>query len=308
MSDVRVVASGLRFPEGPIAMPDGSLLVVEIAKNCLTRVAQDGSFVPVALTGVGPNGAAIGPDGKCYLCISGGYQFADDAEHGMRPGLQPEDYRGGKIERVDLATGVVEVLYDKTTRGPLRGPNDIVFDRQGGFWFTDIGKNRVGERDHGGVYYAHANGSHIREVVYPMVQPNGIALSPDETELYVAETITGRLWAFDVVAPGEIARQPYPSPNGGRLVVGLPGFQLFDSLAVDSAGHICVATMHNAGITEIAPDGRVVNHVPLPDRFTTNLCFGGPDLRTVYATLSSTGRVVSLPWPRPGLPLNFLNT
>ncbi len=308
MSDVRVVASGLRFPEGPIAMPDGSLLVVEIAKNCLTRIAPDGSFAPVASTGVGPNGAAIGPDGKCYLCISGGYQFAEDVKHGMRPGLAPDDYRGGKIERVDLATGAVEVLYDKTTRGPLRGPNDIVFDRQGGFWFTDIGKNRVGERDHGGIYYAHADGSHIREVVYPMVQPNGIGLSPDETELYVAETITGRLWAFDVVAPGEIARQPYPSPNGGRLVAGLPGFQLFDSLAVDSAGHICVATMHNAGITEIAPDGRVVNHVPLPDRFTTNLCFGGPDLRTLYATLSSTGRVVAVQWPRPGLPLNFLNT
>ena len=307
MSDVRVVASGLLFPEGPVAMPDGSLLVVEIARGCLTRIARDGSFAPIAFTGIGPNGAAMGPDGKCYLCISGGYEFSEDAEHGMRPGLQPRDYQGGKIERVDLATGAVEVVYDRTKRGLLRGPNDLVFDRHGGFWFTDIGKNREGERDHGGVYYARADGSHIREVIYPMVQPNGIGLSPDETQLYVAETITGRVWTFAVVAPGEIARRPFPSPNGGTLLAGLPGFQLFDSLAVDSAGHICVATMHNAGITEIAPDGRVVAHVPLPDRFTTNLCFGGPDLKTVFATLSSSGRVVALPWPRPGLPLNFLN-
>lgn len=305
MPDLQVVASGLRFPEGPVAMPDGTLLVVEIARHCLTRIARDGGFAPVAFTGAGPNGAAIGPDGKCYLCISGGYEFSEDAAHGMRPGLQPRDYKGGAIERVDLATGVVEVVYRRSTRGALRGPNDIVFDRAGGFWFTDIGKNREGERDHGGVHYARTDGSFIREVIYPMVQPNGIGLSPDERTLYVAETVTGRLWAFDVTAPGEIAKRPFPSPNGGRLLAGLPGFQLFDSLAVDSAGHVCVATMHNAGITDVAPDGTVVAHVPLPDRFTTNVCFGGPDMKTAYATLSSSGRVVSFPWPRPGLPLNF---
>ncbi|MCC6195035.1 MAG: SMP-30/gluconolactonase/LRE family protein [Burkholderiales bacterium] len=305
MSEATVVASGLRFPEGPVAMPDGTLLVVEIARDCLTRIARDGSFAPIAFTGAGPNGAAIGPDGKCYLCISGGYEFAEDAEHGMRPGLQHRDYRGGAIERVDLATGAVEVVYRRSARGALRGPNDLVFDRQGGFWFTDIGKNREGERDHGGVYYARTDGSFIREVIYPMVQPNGIGLAPDERTLYVAETVTGRVWAFDVTAPGEIAKRPFPSPNGGRLLAGLPGFQLFDSLAVDSAGHVCVATMFNAGITEIAPDGHVLAHVALPDRFTTNLCFGGPDLRTVFATQSSSGRVVAVPWPRPGLALNF---
>ena len=280
MSDVRVVASGLRFPEGPVAMPDGTLLVVEIAKGCLTKIAGDGSFAPIAFTGVGPNGAAIGPDGKCYLCISGGYEFSEDAEHGMRPGLQPRDYKGGKIERVDLATGVVELVYDRTARGPLRGPNDLVFDRQGGFWFTDIGKNREGERDHGGVYYARTDGSFIREIIYPMMQPNGIGLSPDESTLYVAETVTGRVWAFDVVAPGEIAKQPFPSPNGGRLLAGLPGFALFDSLAVDSAGHVCVATMHHAGITEIAPDGQVAGPCAVAGSFHHQPLFRRP--RSVY--------------------------
>jgi len=305
MAEIRVVASGLCFPEGPVALPDGSLLVVEIARGTLSRIEPDGSFEPVAFTGGGPNGAAIGPDGKCYVCNSGGYEFSQDAEHGMRPGLQPRDYTGGQIQRVDLRDGTVEVLYDRSERGKLRGPNDLVFDRHGGFWFTDIGKNRVAERDHGGVYYALPDGSSIREVIYPMVQPNGIGLSPDERRLYVAETITGRLWAFDVVAPGEIAPRPFPSPNGGELLAGLPGFQLFDSLAVDSAGHVCVATMHHAGITEIAPDGRVVGHFATPDRFTTNLCFGGADLRTAYITCSSTGRVVAMPWHRSGLALNF---
>jgi gluconolactonase len=190
---------------------------------------------------------------------------------------------------------------------PLRGPNDIVFDRTGGMWFTDLGKTRARDMDRGGVYYASADGCSILEAVYPMLTPNGIGLSPDERRLYVAETHPGRLWAFDLEAPGRIKPRPFPSPNGGELVAGLPGFQLFDSLAVDAGGNICVATLFNGGITVISPDGKEIEHVPMPDIYTTNICFGGPGLRTAYVTLSLSGRLVALDWPRPGHPLNFLN-
>jgi len=91
------------------------------------------------------------------------------------------------------------------------------------------------------------------------------------------------------------------------LVAGLPGYQLFDSLAVDADGNICVATLFNGGITIISPDGSCIDHVPMPDFLTTNICFGGPDLRTAFITLSSTGRLVAMPWERPGLPLHYLN-
>lgn len=94
-------------------------------------------------------------------------------------------------------------------------------------------------------------------------------------------------------------------PLRGHLLVGVPGYQEFDSLAVDSAGYVCVATLHNGGITAISPDGTSVEHVPLPDPVTTNICFGGGDLRTAYITLSQTGRLVALPWPRPGLVLHY---
>ena len=131
--------------------------------------------------------------------------------------------------------------------------------------------------------------------------PNGIGLSPDEKTVYFAETLTGRVWACDVDAPGRA------NPGSLRLVAGLPGFQLFDSMAIDAAGNICVATLINGGITVISPDGNNIRHVPMDDRFTTNICFGGPDLRTAFITLSSTGRLVSVPWDQPGLALNFLN-
>jgi gluconolactonase len=306
--ELNEVATGLRFPEGPIALPDGSVVLVEIEGQHLTRVQSDGAIERIVHLPGGPNGAAIGPDGLCYVCNNGGFDWHQSGEHGTRPIGQARDYSGGRIERVDLKTGRAETLYEASDTGRLRGPNDIVFDRQGGFWFTDLGKTRAREVDRGSVCYAKADGSMIREVIFPMWTPNGVGLSPDEKTLYVAETFTGRVWAFDITAPGEIAKQPWPhSPNGGRLLAGLPGYQLFDSLAVDAEGHVCVATLANGGITVIPPDGGKPTHVPMPDAMTTNICFGGAGLRTAYITLSSTGRLVSMAWPRPGLALNWLD-
>lgn len=91
------------------------------------------------------------------------------------------------------------------------------------------------------------------------------------------------------------------------LVAGLPGYQLFDSLAVDAEGNVCVATLVNGGITSISPDGSRIEHFATDDPLTTNICFGGEDLHTAYITLSSSGRLVKAEWARPGLPLNFLN-
>ena len=306
---MRTLAEGLAFPEGPVALSDGSVLLVEIAGGVLSRVFPDGRREEVARTGAGPNGAALGPDGACYVCNGGGFEWHRNADGTVHPGLQPADYTGGRIERIDLRTGEVRVLYTHSDQGPLKGPNDIVFDAGGGFWFTDVGKRRAREGDHGGVYYAHIDGSSCREVVFPMTTPNGVGLSPDGRRLYVAETTTGRLWAFDVAGPGRLARAPGAiAAHGGVLVAGLPGYQLFDSLAVEANGNICVATLFNGGITVISPDGSSVEHVPLPDRFTTNICFGGADMRTAFVTLSSTGRLVALDWPRPGLRLNFCDS
>ena len=82
--------------------------------------------------------------------------------------------------------------------------------------------------DRGAVFYATADGRAINEVVFPMVTPNGIGLSPDEKTLYVAETEPARLWAFDIVEPGVVRKDPWPSPHGGRLVAGVGGYQRFE--------------------------------------------------------------------------------
>jgi gluconolactonase len=271
-------------------------------------VWPDGRKEIVATPGGGPNGIAIGPDGKAYVCNNGGFEFVT-TEHGTRPVREGWDYSGGRIERIDLESGAVEVLYRGTHEVQLRGPNDIVFDAHGGFYCTDLGKLRHREMDRGAVFYGKADGSLFKEVAFPLVTPNGIGLSPDGKTLYVAETEAARLWAFGVLEPGVLEKEPWPSPHGGRMLVASPGgqYQRFDSLAVEASGNICVATLAHGGITVVAPDGSSAEHVPMPDFHTTNICFGGPDLRTAYVTLSGSGRLVALDWPRPGLPLEYLN-
>ncbi len=302
VSNRRELAGGLQFPEGPVAMADGSVLVVEIRRGTLTRVGADGAIDVVADCGGGPNGAAIGPDGKVWVCNNGG--FAWHERNGLvLPGDQPAHYSGGSIQRVDIETGEVETVYEAVDGNRLRGPNDLVFDDAGGFWFTDHGKSRPRERDRGGLYYATADGSSVEEVVFPMMAPNGVGLSPEGDRLYVAETHEGRLYAWDLDGPGQI-RNYFGPEHRGVVLADPEGGPLFDSLAVDVEGNVCVATIRNGGITVVAPDGGH-HHVPFDDPLTTNICFGGPDRRTAFVTLSATGRLVAADWPVAGLELAF---
>lgn len=299
----RVIATGLGFPEGPVAMPDGSVLFVEIATGRLSRWLPSGEVRLVANVGGGPNGAAIGPDGHCYVCNNGGFKWRTD-DGFQRPTGEAADYKGGSIQRVNLSTGQVETLYTQCDGKPLHGPNDLVFDAQGGFWFSDYGKKFHDRVMNGGVYYARTDGSFIRRAAFPFMTPNGIGLSPDGRTLYVAETETSRLWSYPVLGPGELKLEPFPSPNGGTLVHGLPGYQRFDSIALEENGNICVATLVRGGISVFSPSGELLEFHEAPEGYCTNICFGGPERRTAFITLSGYGQLFAAEWPRAGLKLH----
>jgi gluconolactonase len=298
--EVRELATGLLFPEGPVAMPDGSIVLVEIRRGTLSRVTPDGQVEVVAELGGGPNGAAIGPDGAAYICNNGGFAWTKVGDMVVPLDLetrssQPPDFEGGWIERVDLATGESKVLYRDCDGNRFTSPNDIVFDADGGFWFTDLGKTRPREMDRGGLYYARPDGSSVEEIAFGLLGANGVGLSPGGDRVYVAESYTGRLWAWDLEAPGKVR------DRGGTCLLATTGH--FDSLAVEADGTVVIAAIGD-GLCCYRPGGGH-EYVPMPDPFTTNVCFGGGDLRTAYVTLSGAGQLVAADWPRPGLELAF---
>jgi len=306
-----VVAAGLQFPEGPCVLGEDSLLVVELARGTLTHVdLKSGECEVVAHLGGSQNGVAIGPDQAAYVCNNGGIEYRKVAGQHFPVGTST-DYKGGSIQRVVLDTGESAVLYEACEGDRLVGPNDIVFDAAGGFFFTDKGKTRRRDRDLGALYYALPDGSSILPAQVPVDDPNGIGLSPRGDYLYAADTSCGRLWRWPIRSRGTLDRVTTNSPldrfsHGAELVYANGRLRFFDSLAVEENGSIVIATIGSpGGLTVVDPMTNSAEFFELPDPFVTNICFGGDDRKTAYVTLGSTGRILRIAWPRPGLALNW---
>jgi gluconolactonase len=300
---IREIASGLKFPEGPVAMADGSVLVVEIAAGTITRIKANGKKQRIANPGGGPNGLAIGPDGALYVCNNGG-SFEFHKRGGLLiPGHAPASHLGGRIERVDISTGKIEILYDACDGARLIAPNDLVFDGSGGFWFTDHGKTTAVGHTHGALYYARPDGSGITRILRELISANGVGLSPDGNAVYYAETYPGRLWSLPLTAPGKRGNVEGFTP--GVFVGAYPGLGYFDSLGVQADGGVCVATILAGGITTFWAGKKKVRHTPIADPLVTNICWGGKSMKTAYVTASGTGKLLALDWPQAGLRLAY---
>ena len=302
-----VLAGDLGFTEGPVITDDGAVLAVDIDGGRVLRIA-DGAVSVVATPGGGPNGMALETTTSAIVANNGGFLWSevngaripiDYATHSN----EPPGFSGGWIERIDLMSGDVTVLHREGEGRALRGPNDLVIDEAGGVWFTDHGKGRRASVDRGGLYYIPPSGDTVIEKAFPLLGPNGVGLSPDGGRVYVAETHTGRLWGWDLAAPGEIR------PASGSLAVRHGGVCVvatrfsFDSLAVEADGRVAIGAIAD-GIAVVTPDGSEVDVHPIAGDITTNIAFGGDDMRRAVITLSRSGRVVETTWPRPGLPLN----
>ncbi|MBB3665570.1 gluconolactonase [Prauserella sediminis] len=285
----RVVAGGLRFPEGGAIDADGSVIVPEVEGGSLRRVTPHRGVVEtVAEAGGGANGCAFGPDGAIYVSNNGGYLFSEQDGQRFPCGAVDGKVRG-RIQRVDPGDGSVRTLFTESEGEELGGLNELVFDASGAAYVADTTAGRI--------HYMDPIAGVIRIAVDGMYGPNGVGLSPDGARLYVSETHSGRVRSYVVNGPGELTELPdlYRHPMEGYA---------WDGLAVDGEGHVCVADLLRSGVTVLSPAGEEIARfrTPEPDRSVTNLCFG---TSSAYVSSAGRGLLYELPWPWRVLRLNF---
>jgi gluconolactonase len=286
----RVLSTGYGFPEGPSEGPDGYVYLVEMVDNAISRFGPDGRREKFAAIEGTPAATAWGPDGAIYVTNNGGLAIEDG-----RPVGKGEPNSGGSIDRVS-PDGSVERLYLECEGVPLDAPNDLVFDPEGGFYFTDPEHGSVfsdAETPKGHVYWATTDGSTIRKVATGYDISNGIAITNDAKTLLVCETLTCSIWAHDIEGPGEIGPR--------RLHAKLPDGHLPDGCAVDVEDHLVVAAVGAGALIHFGPDGEMIERIPTEDADPTNCCFVGTDRTVLVTTEGSLGRAVAMDWPRPGM-------
>jgi gluconolactonase len=262
-------ASSERFSEGPVFDYDGNFFFSH--GDSVTRIAPGGSQ-SIWARAPGVNGHKVLPDGTHLLCTTRAVLH-----------LSP---------RGDL----LGTASSECNGAPLRAPNDLTLDRQGGFYFTDPGGSR--EAPIGTVHYVDSGGkTHL--VAGGMRVPNGLVLSLDGNTLYVAETVPNRIVKFSVSPGGKLGALEEFAALPSR-----PGHQAEpDGLAIDASRNLYVAHLGMEAIQVISPEGALRMSLPAGNYDASNLVFGGPGLNQLYITGSighrskAPGRVFRLDLP-----------
>jgi gluconolactonase len=257
--------------EGPAFDRDGTLWCVDIPYGRIFRVSQDGGFTVAAEYDGEPNGLAIHRDGRIFIA----------------------DYANG-IMVLDPRKGRVEPFVTRVRLERLKAVNDLVFARNGDLYFTDQGLTGLHDPT-GRVFRVRAEGR-IDCLLDNVPSPNGIALDPTETMLYVAVTRANAIWRVPLMADGSVAKVGnFIQLSGG----GGP-----DGLAVDSEGNLAVAHIGLGTVWLFSRRGEPLARIQSTvGDHTTNMAYGGEDGRTLYITESESGSILTADMPAAGLTL-----
>jgi gluconolactonase len=281
-----IVATGVPFGEGPVWCADGTLVVTSVTAGALFRIdpsaSAGGAAERFADTGGGANGAALAADGSIVVTQNGGFDVSAIGIMKDAPPVTSSPATPG-LQLVTPDGAVIALLEDG-----FHAPNDLCVAADGTVYFTDPGHYPPPEPNFGRVF-AFERDDNARVVADGFMYCNGIALDRDGELVVVERRGLQRLL-----------------PDGSReWVIEKLGRGGGDGFCLDADGRYYVASTIEHGVRVVEPDGTVADFLEIEGQgLTTNCCFGGPDLRTLYATDAIPGTVVA--WegmPTPGLPL-----
>ena len=262
------VAGGFVFTEGPLWHPDGFFYFVDIRQNLLYRMVL-GQKAEVVRKTIGGNGTTFDLQGRLVNC----------------------EGDGRMVTRLE-ANGAVTTLADRFEGKKLNRPNDVICHSNGSLYFTDPAyRVPMAERELDAAVYRIAPDGAVSLAV-PVEYPNGLALSPDERTLYIANTRWCQyIHAVELDAAGNMVRRRVFADMSADGTNGVP-----DGMKVDAAGRVfCTGT---GGVWVFAPDGSKIGIIEMPE-VCANCAFGGPDLRTLFLTASTS--VYTLRVKTPGM-------
>lgn len=267
----KLFVDGQNFPEGPNFDGQGNLFVCNRWDGFIVKVRPDGQYSQFVATGGKPNGSRFHRDGRLFI-----------ADIGRRQILAADP------------NGMLTLVIDAFEEEPLLGPNDLVFDSQGALYFTDPGLES--KESYGQVFRWTPDGS-LTLLASDLVYPNGIALSPDETLLYVAETGTNRVSRYIIRPDGTLGdRELFVQfQEGEGSEVGGP-----DGMAFGADEKLYVAHRGTGSVIVLDPEGEIIARIPAGGALPTNLAFWETSL---YVTEDETAAVYRLDIGVRGLPL-----
>ena len=298
MAELEIVAEGLRFPEGPVAMPDGSVILVEIAAGRITRIRPDGVQGDHRRAGQRPERprARAGRHGSIASTMAA---FPGSKARARCARISPPPIMKAAASTGSTSPPARSRLCTEAaiTASPCAAPTISCSMRMAASTSPISARCARATATRPACSMRRPTAASSPRWFIRWTRPTASASRP------TARSSTPPRPSAPGSGPFRSRRRARLGP--ARHLYRPAGFTWFDSLAVEANGNICVATLGESGISVVSPEGALVEFVPTPDFFTTNIAFGGPDMRTAWITLSESGRLAKTRWPRPGLRLAY---
>ena len=261
LTEIKKLHTGFKFTEGPAVDAEGSVYFADIPNDRIHKTDTSGKLTTFLENSKKCNGLMIDSAGKIIACQGG----------------------EGRIIAIDSKTKAITGVATAYNNKPFNSPNDLVLSKEGGVFFTDP-KFGEGEttQDKMAVYYVKAGT--VTRLIDNLQRPNGVLLSPDESQLYVLPSGQPEVMVYPIVSPGVLGEarvfckleQADPAkPRGG------------DGLTVDYRGNLYLTAPGLKAIQVVSAEGKLLGLIYFPEA-PSNCTFGGKDLRTLFVTAQTS--------------------